>query len=45
MMKKIAEKLVAIVVVLALAPFTMGGMVVAGIFELYKGVWKIIVGK
>lgn len=44
-MRKIAVKLLSIVAVLAIAPFTIGGMVVAGIFELYKGVWKIIVGK
>ena len=45
MMGKIAEKILSIVVVLALAPFTIGGVVVTGIFELYKGIWKIIVGK
>ena len=45
MLGKIAERLLSIVAVLAIAPFTIGGMVVAGIFELYKGVWKIIVGK
>ena len=45
MLGKIAEKLLSIVVVLAVAPFTIGGIVVKGIFEVYKGVWKIIVGK
>ena len=45
MMGKIAVKLLTIVAVLAIAPFTIGGLVVTGIFELYKGVWKIIVGK
>ena len=45
MLGKIAEKLLSIVVVLAIAPFTIGGMVVAGIFELYRGIGKIIVGK
>ena len=45
MMKKIAVKLLTIVAVLAIAPFTIGGMVATGIFELYKGVWKIIVSK
>ena len=45
MMRKIAEKLLSIVVVVAIAPFTIGGLVVTSIFEIYKGVWKIIVGK
>ena len=45
MMKKIAVKLLTIVAMLALAPFIIGGFVVTGIFEVYKGVWKIIVGK
>lgn len=45
MMKKIAVKLLSIVVVVAIAPFTIGGLVVTSIFEIYKGVWKIIVGK
>ena len=45
MMKKIAVKLLTIVAVLAIAPFTIGGVVVTGIFELYKGVWNVIVGK
>ena len=44
-MKEIAVKLLSIVTVLVLAPFTIGGMVVTACFELYKGVWKIIVGK
>ena len=45
MMRKIAEKLLSIVVVVAIAPFTIGGLVATSIFEIYKGVWKIIVGK
>ena len=45
MMKKIAVKLLNIVAMVAIAPFTIGGGVVTGIFEVYKGVWKIIVGK
>ena len=45
MMGKIAVKLLTIVAVLAIAPFTIGGLVATSIFEIYKGVWKIIVGK
>ena len=45
MMRKIAVKLSTIVAMVAIAPFTIGGIVVACIFEVYKGVWKIIVGK
>lgn len=45
MLRKTVAKVLTIVTVLLLAPFTLGGMVVTGIFELYKGVWKIIVGK
>ena len=44
-MKKIVVKLLNIVTVLVLAPFTIGGMVATACFELYKGIWKIIVGK
>ena len=42
MMKKIAVKLLTIVVMVAIAPFIIGVFVVT---EVYKGVWKIIVGK
>ena len=45
MMGKIAVKLLTIVAMLAIAPFTIGGFVVASILEVYKGIWKIIVGK
>lgn len=45
MLGKIAEKLLTLVAVLAITPFTIGGLVVAGILEVYKEVWKIIVGK
>lgn len=44
-MEKIVVKLLSIVTVLVLAPFTIGGMVVTACFELYKGIWKVIVGK
>ena len=45
MMKKIAVKLLTIVAMVAIAPFTIGGFVVTSIFEVYKVVWKVIVGK
>ena len=45
MMRKIAEKLLTIVAMVAMAPFAIGGFVVTSIFEVYKGVWKVIVGK
>ena len=45
MMKKIAVKLLTIVAMVAIAPFTIGGFVVTSIFEVYKVVWKFIVGK
>ena len=45
MMRKTVAKLLTIVTVLVLAPFTIGGMVATACFELYKGIWKIIVGK
>ena len=45
MMGKIAVKLLTIVAVLAIAPFTIGGFVVTSIFEVYKVVWKVIIGK
>ena len=44
-MNKIVVKLLSIVAVLAIAPFTIGGFVATSILEVYKGVWKIIVGK
>ena len=45
MMKKIAVKLLTIVAMVVTAPFVIGGFVVTNIFEVYKGVWTIIVGK
>ena len=45
MMRKITVKLLTIVAMVAMAPFTIGGFVVTSIFEVYKGVWKVIVGK
>ena len=45
MMRKIAVKLLTIVAMVAIAPFTIGGFVATSILEIYKGVWKIIVGK
>lgn len=44
-MRKIVAKLLTIVTVLVLAPFTIGGMVATACFELYKGIFKIMVGK
>ena len=45
MMKKIAVKLLTIAAMVATAPFVIGGFVATSILEVYKGIWKIIVGK
>jgi hypothetical protein len=45
MMEKIAGRLISVVAVLAIAPFTIGGFVATSIFQTYMVVWNTIRGK